>query len=104
MEKIVSAIPPCETRFVLFSKFNILHQTCRCILVSLLFLISVSAWAADDQCELIDNDDGTISDSNTGLMWLQDADFMEDATWNAVKSQLETLTVAGYSDWAVARN
>ncbi|MCF6237117.1 MAG: DUF1566 domain-containing protein [Gammaproteobacteria bacterium] len=67
--------------------------------MSLLFLISVSAWAGEDQCELTDNYDGTISDSNTGLMWLQDADFMEDATWNAVKSQLETLMVGGYSDW-----
>ncbi len=44
-----------------------------------------------------DNGDGTISDLNTGLMWIQDAGdkkFYDDAI-----EELETYEYAGYDDW-----
>ena len=44
-----------------------------------------------------DNGDGTITDLNTGLMWIQDAG---DKTYYAdAMEDLETYTFAGYDDW-----
>ena len=51
-----------------------------------------------------DNGDGTVTDNNTGLMWIQDfnmgrndGDFFEDA--NATKLFVDNLEYAGYNDW-----
>jgi hypothetical protein len=44
-----------------------------------------------------DNGDGTITDLNTGLMWIQDAG--EKTTYAAAMAELETYTFAGYDDW-----
>ncbi len=44
-----------------------------------------------------DNGDGTVTDLNTGLMWIQDAG---DKTYYAdAMDDLETYTFAGYDDW-----
>ncbi len=45
-----------------------------------------------------DNDDGTVTDNVTGLMWQQEDD---DTTrnWDDAVSYCESLTLAGYSDW-----
>lgn len=44
-----------------------------------------------------DNGDGTVTDLNTGLMWIQDAG---DKTYYAdAMEELETYTFAGYDDW-----
>ena len=52
----------------------------------------------------MDNGDGTVTDNNTGLMWIQDfnigrnnGDFFEDA--NAAKVFVDNLEYAGYDDW-----
>lgn len=48
--------------------------------------------------DFVDNDDGTISDNATGLMWQQNDDgTMRD--WENALSYAENLTLAGYSDW-----
>ncbi|MBC8265900.1 MAG: DUF1566 domain-containing protein [Flavobacteriales bacterium] len=46
----------------------------------------------------IDNNDGTVSDLNTGLMWQQadDGNFFD---WENALSYCENLTFANYSDW-----
>ena len=44
-----------------------------------------------------DNDDGTVTDLNTGLMWLQDPG--EKTTYAEAIKTLETYTYAGYDDW-----
>jgi hypothetical protein len=48
--------------------------------------------------ELIDNGDGTVSDTSTGLMW-QQATAPVTYTWQDALSYCENLTLAGKSDW-----
>lgn len=45
-----------------------------------------------------DNDDGTITDNATGLMWMKDDDG-EGMIWEEALSYAENATEAGYSDW-----
>jgi len=45
-----------------------------------------------------DNDDGTISDASTGLLW-QKADSGKGINWNDSLGYCEDLTLAGSSDW-----
>lgn len=46
----------------------------------------------------VDNADGTITDTETGLMWAQ-ADNGQGLTWQEALSYSENATLAGYSDW-----
>lgn len=46
----------------------------------------------------IDNNDGTISDLSTGLMW-QKADDGQGRDWKESLNYAESLDLAGYSDW-----
>ncbi len=46
----------------------------------------------------IDNADGTVSDTATGLMW-QQADDGLFRNWENALSYAENVTLAGYSDW-----
>ena len=46
----------------------------------------------------IDNGDGTVTDTDTGLMWQQDT-APDYYNWQQALSYCENLTLAGYSDW-----
>ncbi len=46
----------------------------------------------------VDNEDGTITDNATGLMW-QQADDGTTRNWENALQYCENLTHAGYSDW-----
>jgi len=46
----------------------------------------------------VDNNDGSISDKTTGLMW-QKSDDGTARDWENALSYAENLTLAGYSDW-----
>ncbi len=46
----------------------------------------------------IDNGDGTVTDTSTGLMWQQDT-ALGTYTWQEALAYCENLTLAGYSDW-----
>jgi len=48
--------------------------------------------------QLIDNDNGTITDNATGLMWLKD-DNGEAVKWQEALSYAENANIAGFSDW-----
>lgn len=48
--------------------------------------------------EYIENEDGTITDISTGLMWTQN-DSGEGMDWEAALEYAETSTFAGYDDW-----
>jgi len=68
------------------------------ILITLIFAISFSAVLA--QAELIDNGDGTITDTGFGIMWLKDANMSATTmTWDEANEWAENLEFAGYDDW-----
>lgn len=48
--------------------------------------------------DFVDNNDGTISDKATGLMW-QKADDGTSRDWENALSYAENLSLAGFSDW-----
>jgi hypothetical protein len=53
--------------------------------------------AATARAELIDNGDGTVTDTQTGLMWQKDeAGFM---TWAQALVYCESLSLSVYDDW-----
>jgi hypothetical protein len=45
----------------------------------------------------LDNDDGTITDLNTGLMWQKSTG--DKMTWDEAKSGADSFNLAGYDDW-----
>ena len=49
------------------------------------------------QLSYVDNGDGTITDLNTGLMWMQDAG--EKMTYTEALSYAEDFTFSDYADW-----
>jgi hypothetical protein len=54
-----------------------------------------------EQCEsfgnFVDNGNGTVTDTFTGLMWQQDA--QNDYTWDQALSYCENLILANHTDW-----
>lgn len=67
----------------------------KCLVITLVILSRAVAANA----ELIINGDGTITDTDTGLMWLQDANVSGLLTWSEAKSWADNLFYAGYDDW-----
>lgn len=63
-----------------------------CLAVVGLFLLCSAASG-----ELVDNGDGTVTDTTTGLVWQQaEAGAM---TWEAALTYCEDLELAGHDDW-----
>lgn len=54
-----------------------------------------AAWAQNDYVE---NNDGTVTDQYTGLMWQQNT-AEEQMTWEEALAHCENLSLAGYDDW-----
>ncbi|MBW2456083.1 MAG: DUF1566 domain-containing protein [Deltaproteobacteria bacterium] len=48
--------------------------------------------------DLLDHDDGTVSDQATGLMWQQE-DSGQGMPWEEALGHCEDLSLAGYDDW-----
>lgn len=46
---------------------------------------------------LVDNGDGTVSDTNSGLVWQQTS--LGEMDWESALNYCESLSLAGYSDW-----
>ena len=63
------------------------------ILIAWLVLLTPSLGLA----AFVDNQDGTVTDTLTGLMWQQATNGSMD--WDAAISHCERLTLAGYEDW-----
>jgi len=49
--------------------------------------------------ELVDNGDGTITDTNTGLMWIQNGDTFPGVPIDIATSNVENLVHASHDDW-----
>lgn len=54
--------------------------------------------AAYGQNDLANNDDGTLTDTASGLVW-QEADSLYDLNWDGALAYCENLSLAGYADW-----
>ncbi len=66
----------------------------RCLLISMICLFLFGAGAS---AELLENGDGTVTDTKSGLMWQQaEAGAM---TWKDALVYCENATLAGYDDW-----
>ena len=51
---------------------------------------------------LVDNSDGTLTETKTRLMWTQKdsyADLGKCLNWHEAKDYVENLTTGGYTDW-----
>ena len=48
---------------------------------------------------LVSLGDGTVKDTNTNLIWLQNWNINERAAWGTQKNWADNLTFAGSSDW-----
>lgn len=53
------------------------------------------------QAALVSLGDGTVKDTNTNLIWLQDWNVIGLNIWNEQKNWADNLTFAGNSDWAL---
>ena len=63
-------------------------------LISMLILF---VFCSTGYAELIDNGDGTVTDTKTGLMWQKTA--AENMNWEAALAYCKGLEIAGHSDW-----
>jgi len=63
----------------------------------LIFLLSLFVFCSTGYAEMVDNGDGTVTDTKTGLMW-QKAE-TGPKTWKEALKYCEALVLAGYSDW-----
>lgn len=70
-------------------------------------LMAVFGLTAVSHAALVDNGDGTITDTDRDLMWLQDANYAMTSgydadgmmKWDAAMTWADTLEYAGYDDW-----
>ena len=70
----------------------------RSILAVILCLTVLSAVAVGADDRFMDNGDGTVTDSKTGLMWAQ-TDSLGDITWHDAKLYSEFIILSKYNDW-----
>ena len=63
------------------------------VIITLVFL----SMCPSIQAELIVNDNGTVTDTTTGLMWQQVAD--GTMTWEEALIHCESMTLADHDDW-----
>ncbi len=66
--------------------------------MALLVIWSMMADALPVQGALVDNGDGTVSDTATGLMW-QKATAPDAYTWEQALAYCEGLSLSVYTDW-----
>ncbi|WP_299982112.1 DUF1566 domain-containing protein [Desulfobacula sp.] len=65
--------------------------------IFLIIILSLFVFCSTGYAELIDNGDGTVTDTKTGLMWQKAV--AGTKTWEAALAYCETLGLAGHSDW-----
>ena len=63
----------------------------------LISILSLFIFCSTGYAEMVDNGDGTVTDTKTGLMW-QKAE-AGTKTWKEAIAYCESLVLAGHSDW-----
>ena len=64
---------------------------------ALIILVSLLIFCSTANAEMVVNQDGTVTDTATGLMWQQDG--AGQMNWETALSYCENLVLAGYDDW-----
>lgn len=67
-----------------------------------LFSMVITVTNAQPDPRFVDNDDGTVTDTANGLMWVKStpsALFKHAVTWFEAKKESENMEFAGYNDW-----
>lgn len=67
-------------------------------LTSLYYVRAVRGGVAEPEERFVDNEDGTVTDTLTGLMWQQNS-WGITRTWEGALAYCEDLDLADYSDW-----
>ncbi len=70
----------------------------RSILAVILSLTVFSAGALGEDNRFVDNGDGTVTDTKTGLMWAQ-TDNMGHINWHNAKLYCENIILSEHNDW-----
>ena len=70
----------------------------RSILVVILCLAVLSPLAVGADDRFVDNGDGTVTDTKTGLMWAQ-TDSLGHIAWKDAKLYCENIILSTYNDW-----
>lgn len=65
-------------------------------IIALLIFIGFSS---TPNAALVDNWNGTVTDTDAGLMWVNDASYSGLMTWNQAVLWVDSLSYAGYDDW-----
>jgi len=65
--------------------------------IFLIFMLSLFVFCSTGYAELIDNGDGTVTDTKTGLMWQKVEGGIK--TWKEALAYCDTLVLAGHSYW-----
>jgi hypothetical protein len=65
----------------------------------LLVLIFVVCPTTCVKAELVDNGDGTVTDTDTNLMWVADAGLFGTMNWYDASALVDGLDFAGHTDW-----
>ena len=63
----------------------------------LVFMLSLFIFCSTGYAEMVDNGDGTVTDTRTGLMW-QNAE-AGIKPWKDALAYCDNLVLAGHSDW-----
>ncbi len=69
-----------------------------CILVLAIFILGLGVGHLMAQGRFIDNNDGTVTDTKTNLMWAK-YDNQGDITWHDAKAYCEHIILSKYEDW-----
>lgn len=67
-------------------------------LAVILFLVLFSAPSVSADSRFVDNGDGTVTDTRTGLMWAQ-TDNMGHITWKDARLYCENIILSRHNDW-----
>ncbi len=65
--------------------------------IFLISMLSLFIFCSTGYTELIDNGDGTVTDTKTGLMWQKEE--VRIMTWKEALAYSDTFVLAGHSDW-----
>ena len=68
------------------------------VLAMILYLVVFAAAAVGAGDRFVDNGDGTVTDTSTGLMWAQ-TDNMGHINWHDAKLYCENIILSEHNDW-----